>query len=263
MPAQSPRASCLLLHGLNLRPEKMSTLADLLVTQGIACLIVALTGHQGSDQRSRQLLEKIDSQIWRNEVDAAWQELTRQGQKRGPLFLLGYSLGGLLALDLLIRQPLVQIHQIFFLAPAFAIRPRSEAFLHSLRFLPKSWWIPSLNQSDYLMHKQGMTVAGYLALLKLFSEVQKNAKRNLPNLNVPSLVIMDKRDVLISSTRVQDFILRNNLKRWRVEWIQSQKLRKPIQDFHTVVDQAGLGSQEWQRLSTLIAEFFQTARMTS
>ncbi|WP_296304730.1 alpha/beta fold hydrolase [uncultured Desulfovibrio sp.] len=84
--------SCLLLHGLAGSPFEMQPLAGALEAAGLAVCNELLPGHGGA---LSAYLESDYGQ-WRTAALARYRELGRQG----PVWLAGYSLGGLLALEI-------------------------------------------------------------------------------------------------------------------------------------------------------------------
>lgn len=86
---------CLLLHGLAGTPFEMRGLAEALENAGHQVSLPVLPGHGGSEE---SYLESSFSQ-WLASASQAYANLARNG----PVFLAGYSLGGILALQIAIN----------------------------------------------------------------------------------------------------------------------------------------------------------------
>ena len=102
------RGVALVVHGLNLRPERMEFLIGRLNRAGIEVLNVSLQGHGDNYVRSETVerkearldsFRKVTYRLWSSELYNAYRKARQRAQqKKVPLFLAGYSLGGLLGL---------------------------------------------------------------------------------------------------------------------------------------------------------------------
>jgi alpha-beta hydrolase superfamily lysophospholipase len=109
------RGVALVVHGLNLKPEKMGAIIATLNQDGIDVLNLSLRGHgdnypsQGRKNHDEQRLasfREVNYELWSDEMYRAYRQVRERGElKNVPLFFVGYSLGGLLGCDLLISRP--------------------------------------------------------------------------------------------------------------------------------------------------------------
>lgn len=89
---------CILLHGLGGSPFEMEGLATELEHAGLAVHVLTLPGHAATEAD----FIRVSYADWQNFVFAECQRIRRQG----PLLLVGFSLGGLLSLDVAEHMPL-------------------------------------------------------------------------------------------------------------------------------------------------------------
>ncbi|MEI7672855.1 MAG: alpha/beta hydrolase, partial [Deltaproteobacteria bacterium] len=114
-PLKRLRGVALVVHGLNLKPERMKPLISLLNQAGIDALNVSLHGHgdnyfhgDGREMQEARLesFRTVTSRLWSAEVHSAYQKAKRRAQQKDvPVFLVGYSLGGLLGCELQVSKP--------------------------------------------------------------------------------------------------------------------------------------------------------------
>ncbi len=136
-PASSLRGCALVIHGLNLRPEKMQPIISQLTAAGIDVLRLSLRGHGKNytlsgdfdeEQARMEAFRNVSYPMWMNEAHLAYQQLKKRGAEKGvPLYLAAFSLGGLIGLDLLASNSDVQFDRLILFAPA--IRLRAKVYL--------------------------------------------------------------------------------------------------------------------------------------
>ena len=121
-PTGPEQAVALLVHGLNLSPDKMNPLARLLAQQGIRVLRVTLHGHGCANLHD---FRHVDAEDWFYDILRAYCiAATYAWQHTLPLHYVGYSLGGSLVVEVLHRQwaePLRFDAMVLF-APGIALR---------------------------------------------------------------------------------------------------------------------------------------------
>ncbi len=93
--AGAPRCGALLVHGLTDSPYSMRSLARVFADEGCVALALRMPGH-GTTPAA--LLE-AEWEDWAAAVRVGWRDLARRLGPERPLFLVGYSNGGALALD--------------------------------------------------------------------------------------------------------------------------------------------------------------------
>ena len=101
----------LVIHGLNLRPDRMQPIISELTGSGIDVLGLSLRGHGDNyahikdiaeNQARLETFKNVSHQLWLNEAYLAYSQLKARGAAKDvPLFLTAFSLGGLIGLDLI------------------------------------------------------------------------------------------------------------------------------------------------------------------
>ena len=205
--ASETRGVALVIHGLNLRPDKMESIIARLTDSGIEALNLSLRGHgenyspnDNSDNIEARLesFKAVSYQIWMQETCDAYRVAKhRSDQLNVPIFLVGFSLGGLMGTDLLVTEPAVQFDKMVLFAPALKIHWRN----HLIRVLSPfpGLTIPSFTEASY-QSNDGTPMAGYNALFEALKGV---APKVGPKANVPTLVFIDKKDELVSYGRLK------------------------------------------------------------
>lgn len=122
LPAESPRAGVLLLHGMSDSPYSLRALGERLQQEGMNVLGLRMPGHgtvpSGLVELTRQDMTKA--------VRLAMRHLEKIKEGR-PIYLVGYSTGAALAmlysLSMLEDETLPPIERIVLISPAIGIKP--------------------------------------------------------------------------------------------------------------------------------------------
>lgn len=120
-------AEVLLLHGFSGGPSDLRYLGDRLHAAGLSCLAPALPGHGPDAAR----LGEVRARDWQ---EAAGERLRALAAARGgPLFVVGYSLGGALASYLAATRP-EAVRGLVLLAPALGLTGSSQLYRALFRY---------------------------------------------------------------------------------------------------------------------------------
>lgn len=110
---------CLLLHGFTGGPFEVRPLADYLNARGWVCDAPALPGHEGQLRE----LHRFPFRSWIQEAEAAAERLTA---KYGPIDLVGFSMGGLIAAHVANRFPVRRLvllnAAVYYVSPSRWVR---------------------------------------------------------------------------------------------------------------------------------------------
>jgi len=243
----------LVIHGLNLRPIKMKSIITQLTASGIDALNVSLRGHGenfthrdgvDSDKARLEAFKAATYQVWTNEAYLAYLQVReRAAQKKVPVFLIGFSLGGLIGLDLFSSYQDIYFDRMILFAPAIKL----YAIHYLVRLLSPfpGFIIPSLAPNSYLANKKGTPVAAYDALFDGLKNFDKNANSKI---NVPTLIFIDEQDEFIPTPGLKKFIREKRLDQWRIYAVQKGKNVKFGTFHHHIIDDESAGKTVWQAM---------------
>lgn len=248
----------LVIHGLNLKPERLRPLIDELRRRRIGAVLCSLQGHGENyrplagytpEEARLAAFRQVSYAGWRGEIEAAYATAaTYAAAHNAPLFLVAFSMGALLGCELLATAPTVRFDRMVLLAPALALR------LHShLPALLARWPRIAIRSfaPRYYRANPATPIAAYQALRTALHTLQR--QRN-PVLNVPTLVLIDPGDELVSATGIRRFIRQNELSRWRLHPICKQPTRPDATFHHLIIDAESVGPATWQTMLTQIEE---------
>jgi len=244
----------LVVHGLNLNPDRMNEIIAALNAGGIAALRVSLRGHgdnftpvAGLDSEEARLeaFKSAAYASWSLELLQAFRRAERLRRKRAvPLFLVANSYGALLALDLTLTHEEVAFDRMVLFAPALAMHSRN----HVIRLLNPfpNLVVPSFSPRRYLAN-QGTPVAAYEAVFETLAHFERSLGRKI---NVPSLVFIDPRDELISYEGLEALITAQRLDNWTIRQVAKSGADSRVAIHHLIVDQASMGGAAWEEMMT-------------
>ena len=146
-PAERPRAALLLSHGLGEHAGRYAALARDLAPRGIEVHAVDHRGH-GRSGGARAYVQRFSRYV--DDFEAFRQHVAADLPAGMPVFLLGHSLGGLIALRWLEAHPGAGLAGAILSAPLLGIRKEAARWKVALsgvlsRLLP---WVPIPNEID-------------------------------------------------------------------------------------------------------------------
>jgi hypothetical protein len=247
-PSGRARAYALMIHGLNLKPEKMGDIAGILNSEGIDVLNLGLRGHNGDTEAFR----RVTRDQWLADALQGYRDLKAEAGD-SPVYFVGFSLGAVLGVDLLARAPSngVGFAKMVLIAPALALRPRN-AFVCIFGLFGPGFILPSLDDPAYRANRGGTSMSAYAALFGLVGEL---GEPGLSNANIPTLLLVDPQDELVSESGIRDLILRRNLSRWELRDVSAAGPNRSVGHHHRIVDEESLGPEAWRELSQEILSF--------
>ncbi|UCD80426.1 MAG: alpha/beta hydrolase [Desulfobacterales bacterium] len=241
----------LVIHGLNLRPEKMQTIISRLTEADMDVLGLSLRGHGenythsngiGEDQARLEAFKNVSYQLWMNEAYLAYLQLKARGEKKGvPLFLTAFSLGGLVGLELFASNPDVRFDKTVLFAPA--IRLHATIYLERVLSPFPRLVIPSMAPKTYLANKKGTPIAAYNALFEGLDRFNKNSNQKL---NVPTLVFIDEQDEFIPLGKLRKLVEEKKWNQWQFYMVAKDQSAQDERFYHHIIDASSTGNAVWQ-----------------
>jgi alpha-beta hydrolase superfamily lysophospholipase len=242
----------LVIHGLNGRPDKMESIIAEMTAAGIDCLNLSLRGHgenyshlNNTDSAEARMasFKSVSYRLWRTETYQAYQQVTnRSNRYKTCLFLVGFSMGGLLGVDLFTSNPYVKFDKIVLFAPALKMHNRNY-LLRTMSPFP-GLMVPSFGPSSYRAN-EGTPMAAYNALFEAAKHFEKNLD---PKINVPAVIFIDKQDELISFSGLKNMIQKQNLDRWNLHLVKKDETATEIEMHHIIIDEASVGKHMWKEI---------------
>jgi pimeloyl-ACP methyl ester carboxylesterase len=224
---------------------------------GIDALRLSLRGH-GANFRQREGMDAVQSRLedfkgvshslWFRETLMGFQAARQSAHaNRVPLFLAGFSYGALIGLDLLAARPDVAFDRALLFAPALSLRGWDYAIRLFAPF-PRMI-IPTLAPAQYLANP-GTPMAAYNALFETLDHFESHIG---PRLNLPTLVVMDPGDELVSLDGIQHLAKAHDLGQWRFHPVQKQGslLNRTLR--HIVIDEMSVGREAWAEIRIAMA----------
>ncbi len=244
------RAVILLAHGLNNKPSIMSPLGEILNQAHYDVVRVSLKGHQGPIEN----MKKVQVSDWQNEGYLQYcQAKLLSEQKKIPLYLVAFSLGGLVYEELLNELNTVQFSKAVLFAPAITTRP----FVRLIKFLsliksPEtiiSSWAPKNYRAQ-----SGSSLGAYQALFELEDRLEKS---NWEKSNFPTLVFIDPQDEVVFAEKLQKNIKRFGLNYWKIQELSTKDSQLKPRYHHLIIDQDSLGEKKWQEVTKELLSFLE------
>jgi esterase/lipase len=240
-----------MIHGLNLKPDKMGYIAGLLNSVGIEVLGLGLRGHNGDEGA----FAKVTKEQWIEDALEGYRAARARADEAGaPLYFVGFSLGGLLGVELATSaaHPEIRFDRMLLLAPA--LTPRSRSYLvRAFGIFGSSFTLPSLAEPAYRANRGGTSIAAYRALFGLVAELEG---AQMDRADVPTLVFIDPEDELVSESGLARLIAKRGLDAWELREISAAGAGKGVGRHHLIVDEESLGPEAWRRMAAEILAFF-------
>ncbi len=253
-PAGKPVNSvAVVVHGFNLRPDRMGEIVELLRSNGSIVVNVALSGHRGDYDE----LKTATREDWLKDLHRAGRAARKKADEHGaPLYYVGMSLGALMHLDALQETDAFRFDKRVLLSPAIGIR----WYAHLVRGANVFYCnidIMSRSHKDYRLYDE-TPISAYNALFEAYEKVQSAVAPE--RWNIPTIVFIDKKDILIDLDGVHEFIEENGLTRWKMVEIDNEKTLLDPNYHHLQVDSTSMGVDVWTLFTKRVVDFFYSSR---
>ena len=234
----------IVLHGLNLHPDRMLPWCELLRRSGRGVVRVVLAGH---DPERPAAWGSVTAEQWLEDLSRAYADARRRWPGAA-ICLFGYSLGAPLGLVWGIEHE-VAWRRIVLLAPALRVRGWLAPLLRLSSLVPRSRVrLPSLAPRRYRAHAS-TSLSAFHALQVLIERFDAGAAR-FPR--CPQLVIYTAQDELISTRVLQEYRERSPGTVTLHRLALSLARRYPC---HLTIDPRTVGEAEWARLAGKVLEW--------
>lgn len=243
----NPKFVAIVVHGLNLKPSRMTALEDLLQSNGAEILRVALLGHRGSLEEQKQ----VTWNQWLDQFHDHYCFAKERAKKLNiPLINLSYSLGALVSLGHIHNQEKWPYEKLIMIAPA--------AWIHWYGKIP-GWFsflgggigLPSKNLVEY-RSQNTTSLAAYESMDHGRSEVENLTSRFLKR---PTLIAIDPDDELVSLKKIKKFIKQDESSSWKVLELSNKKTRLKKSYHHLIIDEDSMGPKSWKTFSKELSSF--------
>lgn len=246
---QPGKALTIAVPGLNMKAAVFLEIVNCLTQQGSDVILVYLTGHRDDSQN----LSKITRKAWLSDLLEAYEHAeTLIKKKPRPMYFIGFSLGALVNLDMMSHYPgRGHYDKMVLLAPANAVKGRS----HLVKFffpLGRKFGILSRQPKEYRFRDK-TPVQAYKILFEMKKSIEN---QNYLNLNIPTLVVIDENDELISLGNLKKVINKYQLTHWDICTLDSQYVGKDTGYHHLIIDEHTMGTENWHRFQSRIKVFF-------
>lgn len=205
-------------------------------SQACDSILVKFTGHYKSSNT-----EAITVRTWQQDMLNGY-EAGREvaAQHKIPLFFVGYSLGGLLGIDMLFSLAgNTAISKQILLAPAVAVR--DTASILKLLFWWDSLYLPSLTPPKYRANKS-LSIHAYSTMFKILSNLKKPETR----LTIPTLAVIDTMDELISTQKLIKFLDRYITGQNELVRLNSKMKDRQGGYHHLIISKETMGEKNWE-----------------
>jgi esterase/lipase len=246
----------LVIHGLNLKPDKMDAIINLLTHSDIDVLNVSLSGH-GKNYNPKEPMNEssarmatfktVSYELWTKETYLAYDIAEKMSrEKHVPLFLVGYSLGGLMGVNMFASYSDAHFNRMVLLAPALRI--------HTIYYLIKCLFpfpklvVPSFSSASYRANF-GTPVAAYHVLFEAIEHIHQTMTSKL---NIPTIVIIDSQDELVPYERLIRIIKSKDFNQWKLHLLKKSKKVAKEKPHHLIVDESMVGKDSWDGMKRLI-----------
>jgi esterase/lipase len=246
---ENKRGVTLVVPGLNVRPSAMMELIGSLNSLGSDVYLVLLSGHHPDSAP----VAEVTASLWDEDMKSGYREANANASRNAvPLFFLGYSLGALLGQDLVAFSGMaLPYKKQLLIAPAIAVRWEIH-LIKWLFFLNDSIAFPSLTPKEFRANRS-LPLRVYKIM---FQKEQRLMEMRYNNLNIPTLVLIDPKDELISYKKILRMVKMFNLSNYEVMALDSDLTLRAGKYHHLIIDRNTMGQNNWDSVSQRLEAFF-------
>lgn len=243
VPRGKPCAVVLVTHGLNLHPDRMLPVCEVLRGLGAIVVRMALRGHQGRYED----LVTVTRNAWLDDFRDACERIGRIRSESPqhaslPVAFVGQSIGALTFTDYLLQpERAAMFVGALFLSPAIALRPKAQV-MRVARIAPRRLPIPSASATEDRMYDR-LPAGAYRALFDAYSAVRHSLREH--PMRLPTTILCDPNDELVSVKGLRRLIDSERLPNARLVTIESSDDARGYG--HMAVDEPTMGPANWEK----------------
>jgi len=202
---------CLLIHGFSSTPAELRELGESLSKEGYTVLSILLSGHGTLVEN----MEKSNYGDWIKSAEEGYERLKKTCSK---IYVIGHSMGGLLALNLAENY---KVDKLVALAPALVSKSKAAKYAGIIKhFVKYTKWPPEQRPEEETKYLLGYAKIPLRSVEQL-SKLQKVTIKDLKKIVSPLLIIQSIKDTAVhadgikliekevSSKEIQKFYLDN------------------------------------------------------
>ncbi len=228
-------------HGLNTKPDVMDQIIEVLTRHGFHCLRLSFyDADLGGRTAPSRVVDAWTSILWKayDEARADYDDL--------PLHFVGFSLSTVVALSIVANGEDMKFSKMVLLAPPIEVTLLSKV----VRVLVPLWrlglTLPSAAPRA-VRARWGTPLNEYGALLDTIESLRQPADPASLK-EIPTWILVDEGDELVSHSGVTAWVGRNNLGDWTLDLIQD-RITKRTTCRHLIVTKDALGDAAWDQLA--------------
>jgi carboxylesterase len=180
------KTGCLLIHGFTGAPFEVNPLAEFLSERTDWDIVVpTLPGHGDNLQ-----LKGIQSTQWMN---CAEEELQTLMNRNDEVYIIGFSMGGLIASDLSVRYP---IKKLVLLSAAIKYIHLPQILIE-VRSMIKAGITGKLLKNEWFLHYQRKINQTPLSATRQFRKVVKFTMPSIKKVTIPTFIAQGEKDGIV------------------------------------------------------------------
>ncbi|MCB0317294.1 MAG: alpha/beta hydrolase [Bdellovibrionales bacterium] len=239
-----PRGTAIVIHGLNQAPETMADISQVLNKIGYITLRVSLIGHSGES------IHGGSTKKWLEQIRTAWCLANQENLES--IVLLGFSMGGSLAVHFTDTYPTLKIDKLILLAPAIEIKYFANLLYPLLWLKHFDLSLPAFTPKKYRANNF-TSFDTYSALLDLEDKTQNINHIQILS-KIPTLLAIDPKDSLVSFSQLKAWVEKKDLVSWNLIEINAQAKISGLKH-HVIIDEDSLGVESWNHLKLNLESF--------
>jgi len=210
---KDPDTTALLIHGITASPKDFIDLADYLSSKNISIETILLPGH-GTSPKDLATKKYTD---WTSAINNKLENINSKN-----IFLIGYSLGGTLTLDIAERK---NLNGIVVMNAPILLQNKFVPFIYLINIVEKY----HVREPESIILAQKEKRVAYDAVpLKTISEITKLIDQlNLQSIEEPTFIIQTNNDTIVIPESANLIYNRISSKEKKLTWLEISTHGKP------------------------------------